>query len=245
MTNPYQYTAAKDALKDKVVLVTGAADGIGKAAATEFGKAGATVVLLDQHVRKLEALYDELLELGAPQPAIYPMKMNKSGYDAFEKMGKVITENFGRLDGLVLNAAAAGSGSSVELSQPQTWVDVMHMNVHVQVAIIQQLLPLMKVTEGSRITFTLDQAAKGFPYLGPYGVSKAAQEGLMQTLAAELEGEVMVNAVAPLPTLSKLRSVFFPGEKEDILQLPEAVGPAFVYAMLEDVKQGDVLAQEG
>ncbi|MGL5397778.1 MAG: SDR family NAD(P)-dependent oxidoreductase, partial [Shewanella sp.] len=70
-----EYQATKDLLKDKTILVTGAGAGIGRAAAIEFAKHGATVILLGKTVKKLEAVYDVIEQAGYPTPAIVPLDL--------------------------------------------------------------------------------------------------------------------------------------------------------------------------
>ncbi len=70
-----EYQVAADALKGKVILVTGAGDGIGRQAAISYAQHGATVILLGRTVKKLESVYDEIEAAGYPQPAIIPLDM--------------------------------------------------------------------------------------------------------------------------------------------------------------------------
>ncbi|MCW8964655.1 MAG: SDR family NAD(P)-dependent oxidoreductase, partial [Gammaproteobacteria bacterium] len=70
---PKDFKVAPDCLKDRVIVVTGGANGIGAAASRVYASHGATVVLMDKNVELLESLYDELEDAGYPQPAIYPM----------------------------------------------------------------------------------------------------------------------------------------------------------------------------
>ncbi|HEY3700328.1 MAG TPA: SDR family NAD(P)-dependent oxidoreductase, partial [Spongiibacteraceae bacterium] len=74
-TIPANYQPAADLLHGRVILVTGAGDGIGRAAAIAFAAHGATVILLGKTIAKLEAVYDEIENAGHPQPAIYALKL--------------------------------------------------------------------------------------------------------------------------------------------------------------------------
>ncbi|MEX2326388.1 MAG: SDR family NAD(P)-dependent oxidoreductase, partial [Pseudomonadales bacterium] len=75
------YSAPPDLLKDRIILVTGAGDGIGRTAATTFARHGATVILLGRTTSKLEAVYDEIVEAGGPEPGIVPMDLMNASAD--------------------------------------------------------------------------------------------------------------------------------------------------------------------
>ena len=95
------YSVSSDALKDKVILVTGAGDGIGKQAAISFAQHGATVILLGRTVKKLEQTYDEIEAAGYPQPAIIPLDMKGASKQNYIDMADTIGSQFGRLDGVL------------------------------------------------------------------------------------------------------------------------------------------------
>lgn len=75
-----KFTPTPDCLKDKIILVTGAGDGIGKVAALTYAKCGATVLLLGKTQSKLEAVYDEIEAQGLATPAILPMDLGKATF---------------------------------------------------------------------------------------------------------------------------------------------------------------------
>ena len=109
----FQFT--KDSLKDKIILVTGAGDGIGKVAALTYAKCGATVLLLGKTQSKLEAVYDEIEELGLALPAILPMDLERAGFAQMQKLAGLIEEEFGHLDGVLHNAAILGALTPLEM----------------------------------------------------------------------------------------------------------------------------------
>ncbi|MBT3897711.1 MAG: SDR family NAD(P)-dependent oxidoreductase, partial [Gammaproteobacteria bacterium] len=108
------YTAPTALLKDKIILVTGAGDGIGRVAALTYASYGATVVLLGRTTTKLESGYDEIIASGAPEPGIAPMDLATATPDEIQKLAEVMEEQYGRLDGLLHTAAILGERVPVE-----------------------------------------------------------------------------------------------------------------------------------
>ena len=99
------YQPAADLLKDRVILVTGAGDGLGRAAARCLAAHGATLILLGRTIRKLEQVYDDIEKAGGPKPAIYPMNLEGAIPKDYLDLAQVLDSEFGRLDGLLHNAA--------------------------------------------------------------------------------------------------------------------------------------------
>ncbi|PCJ34157.1 MAG: YciK family oxidoreductase [Moraxellaceae bacterium] len=211
----HNYVAPKELLKDKVILVTGAGDGIGKEAALSFAKLGATIVLLGRSQEKLDDVYDLIESSGGPQPAIVPLNLESAVEQEYQQLANTIEQEFGRLDGLLLNAAILGSITPIENYPVEEWTKVMQVNVNSQFAITKALLPLLKQAEAGSVIFTTSSVGrKGRAHWGAYGVSKFAVEGLMQTLADELENtcSVRVNCINPGATRTNMRGSAFPAE---------------------------------
>src|SRR5690554_5684623 len=101
MQNHQKYQAPLNALSNKIILVTGAGDGIGREAALTYAKHGATVILLGRTVAKLEAVYDEIIAAGGTQPAIIPLDMKGATESHYRDMASTIVDQFDRLDGLL------------------------------------------------------------------------------------------------------------------------------------------------
>ena len=109
MTQDYsQYTAPDELLQERIILVTGAGAGIGKAAALSYARLGATVILLGRSVEKLEQVYDQIESEGGSQPAIVPLNLESASHLEYQQIAENIEAEFGRLDGLLLNAAVLG-----------------------------------------------------------------------------------------------------------------------------------------
>ena len=147
----HDYQASNDALNNKVILVTGAGDGIGKVAAIEFAKHGATVILLGKTVAKLEAVYDEIIALGAPQPAIVPLDMKGATKQHYRDLAATIENEFGRLDGLLNNASIIGSLGPLEHFCVSTFENIMKVNVTAQAVLTKSLFPLLRKSDNASI----------------------------------------------------------------------------------------------
>lgn len=91
------YSVSADALKGKVILVTGAGNGIGRQAALSYAQHGATVILLGRNVQNLESIYDEIESAGYPQPAIIPLDLKGATKQHYIDMAETIEGQFGRL----------------------------------------------------------------------------------------------------------------------------------------------------
>lgn len=229
-----QYQAPANFLKDKIILITGAGDGIGKTAAKAYAKQGATVVLLGRTVHKLEQVYDEIVASGYPEPAIYPMNLEGSTPHDYQQLASTLKENFGRLDGLLHNAAFLGASTPIQHYDIELWYKVMQVNLNAPFIMTQALLPLMINTSNSSIIFTVDD--KSTAYWGAYGVSKAAISSFMSILADEMDTDkpVKVNAINPEPVRTGMRMKAFPGEDPNTLKNPENIMPTYLYLMSND-----------
>lgn len=236
----HDYQAPADLLKDRVILVTGAGSGIGRAAALAYAAHGATVILLGRTTSKLEELYDEIEAAGYPQPAIVPMNLEGAAVKEYEEMAMTIEETFGRLDGILHNAAILGTRSPVELYDPETWNRVMQVNVTAPFLLTRALIPLLRQSDGASVIFTssgVGRRAKA--YWGAYAVSKFALEGLSQLLSDELDDErhnVRVNSLNPGATRTNMRAHAYPAESPQKNPAPEELMPIYLYLMGADSK---------
>lgn len=227
------YQVTSDALKGRVILVTGAGAGIGRQAALSYAEKGATVILLGRTVKKLEAVYDEIAAMGAPQPAIIPLDMLGATRQHYLDMADTIEQQFGRLDGVLHNAGLLGVLSPFDQIDEKSHDDVMQVNVKATMLMTQALLPLLKKSDDARVVFTTSTVGhQGRAYWGSYAISKFATEGIMQVLADEMsDTKVRVNAINPGGTRTGMRASAFPGEDPDTLKTPFDIIPLYVYLM--------------
>lgn len=232
------YQASKDILKNRVVLVTGASAGIGRGAALCYAAHGATVLLLGRNVKNLEAVYDDIAAMGAPQAAIIPLDMLGATDQHYRDMALTIENQFGRLDGVLMNAGELGTLTPFEQTDDDSWDKVMKINVDATFRMTRALLPLLKASEDGRLIFTSSGVGKkGRAYWGAYAVSKFATEGMMQVLADEnSKGPLRVNCINPGGTRTAMRAKAFPAEDPMTLKTPADLMPLYLYLMGPDSK---------
>lgn len=235
----YNYSAPAQLLKDRIILVTGAGDGIGKVAAKTFAQYGATVILLGKTIAKLEAVYDEIEKDNGPQPAIYPMNLEGATAKDFEDMQQTLDEEFGRLDGLLHNAAQLGTLMPIAQYDMAHWGKVMQVNLNAPYMITRMCLPLLEKSQDASVIFTTDDVGiHGKAYWGAYGISKAAGDNLMQILADEMEVNTPIrfNSINPGTVATTMLAKAYPGLDPTDLAKPEDIMNAYLYLMGEDSK---------
>lgn len=233
------YQAPDDLLQGRILLVTGAGDGIGRAAALTFARHGATVILLGRTIAKLEKVYDEIEAAGGPQPAIFPLNFEGATLKDYHDMAETLDKEFGRLDGILHNAGLLGRITPFEQYNPELWEQVMQVNINGPVWMTQALLPLLRASEDASLVFTSSSVGRrGRAYWGAYAVSKFATEGFMEVLADELEhlGNVRANSLNPGATRTQMRKQAYPGESPESLRSPEEIMPTYLWLIGPDSK---------
>lgn len=233
----HNYKPAPDLLKDRVILVTGAGDGIGAAAAKSFAAHGATVVLLGRSARKLEKVYDAIEQSGGPQPALVPMNLEKAVPEQYLELATMLEKEFGRLDGLLHNAALLGTLTPLEQYDIKQWAQLMQVNLHAPYLLTRALLPLLKNSKDASVLFTSSGVGrKGRAYWGAYGITKAACENMMEIWADELEANtpIRVNSIDPGAVRTSMRAKAYPGEDPNALPRPEEILTVYLYLMGPD-----------
>ena len=226
-------------LRGRVIAVTGAGDGIGRALALAAAGLGAEVVLIGRTVRRLEAVEAEIAALGnsgpaAPEASIAPLDLEKALAGDYDRLAAALLQRYGRLDGLVHNAALLGVLAPIEHTQMRNWCRVLHVNLTAAVALTQVLLPALRAAADASVIFTSSSVGRrGRANWGAYAVSKFGVEGLSQVLADELTGTsaVRVNAVNPGPTRTRMRRQAFPAEDAGMLPLPAAVVNPYLWLL--------------
>ena len=240
MNNDYKnYTAAADLLRDRIILITGASDGIGRALALKAAALGGQIILHGRNVKKLEKVYDEIEAMGtAPRPSIAVLDLASANAAAYESLAANLAEEYGRLDGLVHNASIIGDRFSIEQYDAVQWQRVLHVNLTSAFALTQVMLPMIKQAEDPSIIFTSSGVGRvGRAFWGAYSVSKFATEGLSQVLADEhREGKLRVNCINPGATRTNLRLEAYPAEDRSKIKGPEEVLAAYLYLLGPDSK---------
>lgn len=238
MLNPQNFQVSANALQDKVILVTGAGDGIGRVASLTYAKHGATVILLGRTVKKLEAVYDEIQSAGGPEPAIIPLDMKGATEKHYQDMCATVIDQFGKLDGVLHNASLLGVLSPFDQIQAETWNDIMQVNVTAQFLMTKALIPVLLKAKFPSIVFTSSGVGRtGRAHWGAYSVSKFATEGMAQVIADEYENtHLRVNVINPGATRTKMRAKAYPAEDANKLKTPEDLMPTYLYFMADDSK---------
>ena len=213
------------------ILVTGAGSGIGQAVAKAFAQHGATVILLGRTEKKLAETYDVIEAAGGPTPAIMTFDLEKAPSEDYLRLGETLFNEFGTLHGLVHCAAKLSLLSRIDDYDVETWNKVIQVNLTAPFILTQACLPLLRRADDASIIFTSDSIGrKGKAYWGAYGISKSGIEGLMETLADELENSpIRVNSIAPGPTQTAMRAWAFPGEDPSSLPSPDTRVSQFLY----------------
>ena len=228
---------SRDLLNDRIILLTGAASGIGRAVATDMAAHGATLVMLDRDVRGLEQLYDSIVAAGHAEPALYPLDLQGAKPDDYMQLATTLDSEFGRLDGLVHNAAQLGALVPFANFDHEMWFETLQTNLNAPYLLTMACLGLLNASADASVLFTADAVGRhGKAYWGAYAVSKAGQEVFMQVLADELESNtaIRVNSLDPGPVRTGLRRIAYPAENNDALHAPEDVTRPFLFLASAD-----------
>lgn len=233
---PKNYVCPADSLRDRIILITGASNGIGKALALRAARHGAQVILHGRNAAKLEAVYDEITGSAGHRPSIAVMDLATADSKAYTSLADSIEQEFGRIDGLVHNAAILGQRLSIEQYEASEWQRVLHVNLTAPFALTQVFLPLLKQSADPSVIFTSSGVGReGRPFWGAYSVSKFGIEALSQILAAETRHiPIRVNCVNPGPTRTDLRLQAYPAEDRQVSKSPEDVLSPYLYLLGQD-----------
>ena len=236
---PDQWLPQADALAGKTILVTGAGDGIGKAAALSFAQHGAEVLLLGRTEAKLEAVYDTIVAEGGVEPGIIPTDLAKAGHDDLIALAGELASEIPKLDGLLHNASVLGDRKPLAQTSAALWHQVMQVNVNATFMLTQALLPMLEQAPLASVVFTSSGVGRrGRAFWGAYAVSKFATEGLMQVLADELGAisKIRVNSLNPGAVNTTMRRTAYPAEPPTTNPNPEALMQHWLYLMSDDSK---------
>ncbi len=226
-------------LDGKLALVTGASRGIGAATAEALAREGAHVILVARSAKALEEIEDRIHETGG-SATIAPLDLTEG--DSIGKLGAAVTERWGKLDILVLNAAMLGSLTPVEHIDPKEYSRILTLNVGANQALIATFDHLLRKAERADVIgVTSSVGATPRAFWGAYGSSKAALDNLLGTYADETEhtGRIHVHVLDPGATRTRMRQLAFPGEEPESVKPPETVAEAILRRLSEDTKTGE------
>lgn len=226
------YEAVPGDFADRVILVTGANRGIGRAVATALVRLGATVILHGRKAHALDKLYEELKPLG-PEPAVAQLDLEKAQGDAYQQLTDEISKRYGRIDGLLHNASMLGDRSAIEDYDIGLWQRVLHVNLTAPFILTRCLFPLLRASDDASVVWTTSGVGNhGKAYWGAYSVSKFGTEGLAQIMAAENETSgIRSNMINPGGTRTDMRRSAYPAEDPATLRTPDEILPPYLYLL--------------
>lgn len=228
------YTAPENLLQDRVILVTGAGQGLGRAAALAYASHGATVILHGRKVKKLESVYDEIEAIGKAQALIYPLDFERAEEKDFLTLAQAIAAQLGRLDGILHNAAMLPGLSPLEHQSVAQFHALLLVNLLAPFALTRACLPLLKASPDASIIMTSSShALNPSAYWGGFAVAKAGVEALMKIQADEWDAlpNLRINAVVPGAVNSPQRVITHPGEVKQTMRKPEDLMAVYLYLM--------------
>ena len=222
MSNFHSFT-----LDGKLVLVTGATRGIGRAVAIGAAAAGAELIITGRTTGALEEVDDAI---GAAGSTATIVELDMKDYAAMPRLAAVIHDRWGRLDGFVANAAILAPLTPVTHLTPDNWDESIAVNLTGQWHMIRALAPLLRAAPAGRAILVSSGAAVGSrPFWGPYAATKAALEAVGRSWAGESEQtSLRINMLNPGGTATGMRASAFPGEDPSSLPSPKDIVPAFL-----------------
>ena len=233
-------TFKSNILKDKTIVISGAGSGIGRQAAKSFSEHGANLILLSKNIKKLETLYDEIIDEKKNDVIIQPLNFEIAEENDFEKIISAIKDKYPSIDGLLNNAGVLGEKKPLEQYNYATWKNVIKVNVDASFLLTKSLLPLLKKSNSSSIIFTSSGVGrKGRAYWGAYSISKFATEAMMQIFSEELQNtsSVRVNCINPGAVRTNMRESAYPAENPGTNPSANKIMKPYLYLMSDISKE--------
>src|ERR1700719_4294991 len=231
---PKDFAPDRDSLRGRAILITGAGSGLGRALAIECARAGASVILSGRNGAKLDLVYDEIEAMGGPQPAIAVLDLAVATAVDYDRLARVIDDEFGKLDGLVHAAGLLGDRTLLEQYDVPTWCKVLHVNLTAPFILTQVLLPTLRKSADASVIFVSSGVVKNQrPFWGAYAVAKSGLESVRSMWSQELEGEpgIRMNSVNPGRMRTAMRAAAYPAEDPNTVPTAESVSGTFLYLL--------------
>ncbi|ECV9891842.1 TPA: YciK family oxidoreductase [Salmonella enterica subsp. enterica serovar Mississippi] len=233
------YQPKQDLLQNRIILVTGASDGIGREAALTYARYGATVILLGRNEEKLRRVAQHIADEQHVQPQWLTLDLLTCTAEECRQVADRIATHYPRLDGVLHNAGLLGEIGPMSEQDPQIWQDIMQVNVNATFMLTQALLPLLLKSDAGSLVFTSSSVGRqGRANWGAYATSKFATEGMMQVLADEYQNRSLrVNCINPGGTRTSMRASAFPTEDPQKLKTPADIMPLYLWLMGDDSRR--------
>ncbi|MGG1959225.1 YciK family oxidoreductase [Enterobacter cloacae] len=233
------YQPQKNLLQNRIILVTGASDGIGREAALTYADYGASVILIGRNEEKLKGVAQEIDAAGGIPARWYTLDLLTCTPETCQELAHRISTHYPRLDGVLHNAGFLGEVRPMDEQDPEIWQQVMQVNINGTFFLTQALLPLLLTSDSGSLVFTSSSVGReGRANWGAYAVSKFATEGMMQVLAEEYQSRhLRVNCINPGGTRTKMRASAFPTEDPQKLKTPADIMPLYLWLMGDDSRR--------
>ena len=229
---PPLYEPQRDLLAGRVILVTGASQGIGRVAALEFAAHGATVVLQGRKPRKLEAVYEAIQQAGYPEPAMAPLDLNAATDADFERLADTIEAELQRLDGILHSAVLFEGLKRLNDLSLEHWLAALRVNLAAPASLNRACAPLLAAASDAAVVLTGEtHGLAPAAYWGAFAASKAGIVALVKIQSEEWAQypQLRINLLVPGPVRSPQRARSHPAEAPDTLPAAESLMPWYLY----------------
>jgi NAD(P)-dependent dehydrogenase (short-subunit alcohol dehydrogenase family) len=234
MTIPAHYVPSTDLLQDRVILVTGAGQGLGRAVALACAAHGATVALLGRRQARLESTYDAIEQAGGPQPALIPLDLAAAATAQYDALSQLLRKDLKRLDGIAHCASHFVPLGPLAGQSLETWMTLLQVNLAAPFAITRACLPMLAAAPDSSVVFTGEtHGEKPAAYWGGFAVSKSGLSPLVRIWTDERANapHPRMNVLVPGPIASPQRAKSHPGEDPATLRTVEDAARAYLFLL--------------
>lgn len=228
------YRPAPDCLKNRVILVTGASGSLGRVAALNFAKHGATVILHGRKAGRLDPLYDAIEAAGFAQPANLLLDFLTATETDYQGVAETIFAGFKRLDGIFHAAGHMAPLSPLAMQNVTSWNAHFAVNLMAPVAITRACLPMLKRApdDNANVVFVSEtHAIEPKAYWGAFAASKAALGNVATIWNDELSADssLRIRVLVPGPIASQMRAISHPGELASTIPSVDSLVPHMLY----------------